>query len=455
MTVGLLGLTSPVWEGVPVGLHRAMLALMVATFLICGALAAAGRRVLRDADLGLQRALAQQQELREGLERRVQERTDALMQEMEVRTAAEERLRHAQKIEAVGQLTGGIAHDFNNALTVITSTLEMLRDDDVEPAESLDLLEGALAAVQSSSNLTGQLLAFARKQPLVPHAFDLVEMVQRSVGLLRRTLGASIVIRFEPSEPVLTWADESQVESALVNLAVNARDAMPGGGELVIETSVQASLVELRVRDSGIGMAPEVRDRIFEPFFTTKASGRGTGLGLSMVYGFVTQSGGEIDVSSIEGEGTEIVIRLPRAAAPEASEAVPAEGSSAVRASRILLLEDDDAVRSVARRILEHGGHTVVDVRTGADALSELANQSFDLLFSDIVLPGGMDGVDVAKRVRELSPDIQVLLASGYAASAALEGAAFDFLRKPYGAPQLLDAVQDTLGPPHEAELVS
>jgi PAS domain S-box-containing protein len=380
---------------------------------------------------------------------------------------SERRLAHAQKMEAVGQLTGGIAHDFNNLLLVITGNLELLEprlgDDD-----SRALLKEAQDAVALGAKLTDQLLTFARRRHTEAQVIELNRLVVSIIDMLRRTLGEHIALSTSLAPDIWpTCADPGQFQSAIVNLAVNARDAMPQGGKLVVETrnimleadhtDVQPELqpghyVQLSISDTGAGMEPEVRDRAFEPFFTTKEKGRGTGLGLAMVYGFVKQAGGHVTIYSEVGHGTTINVYLPRADAPSA--VVPVEGAGVAHApaqETILVVEDDDRVRQLTIRRLELIGYRVLEARDGPSAIAILeGGDTIDLVFTDLIMPGGLSGREVALRARELRPGIKVLLTSGYAEELVhgdgLQREQLKVLRKPYQRTDLVAALREVLG---------
>ncbi|HET7817554.1 MAG TPA: ATP-binding protein [Sphingomicrobium sp.] len=382
----------------------------------------------------LERARAELKGLAETLEAKVVERTrelasanDRLTAEIAERERAEARLVQAQKMEAVGQLTGGLAHDFNNLLTAVVGSLDLLlrRTDD----ERVRRLAGnALQAAERGAQLTAQLLAFSRRQRLQPTPLNSNEVVTGMGDLLSRTIGPHVRIetRLDPS----LWnalADRAQIEVMILNLAINARDAMPSGGRLTISTSNLDSVppalstelaageyVALSVSDTGMGMSPEVLARAFEPFFTTKEPGHGTGLGLSQLYGFAKQSGGTARIESAVGKGTTVTIYLPRTRV----EAVRAESAPAARTKgerlKVLLVDDDDSVRAVCSAMLEDIGCKVVPAATGAEALALLSDGDFSLLLTDIAMPV-MSGVELAHRAREIRPSMPVLFATGYA----------------------------------------
>jgi PAS domain S-box-containing protein len=342
----------------------------------------------------------------------------------------EEQLRQAQKMEAIGNLTGGMAHDFNNLLGVIIGNLDMLRDQLDEP-DTKELAMEALNAALRGADLTQSLLAFARRQPLRPRAIEVNALVGATVKLLSRLLGENIEISFMPGRnvhPVI--ADRAQLEAALTNLATNARDAMQNGGRLMIATAnryldedyaaehpevVPGDYAVIEVTDSGTGIAPEVIGRIFDPFFTTKSQAQGSGLGLSMVFGFVKQSGGHVSVYSELGKGTTFRLYLPPADREPAERQTRAEPAGANGGDeRILVVEDNAAMRRIAMRQLAGLGYRVLGAENGAAALELLEQESFDLLLSDVVMPGGMSGFELAKIARQRWPDLNILLTSGF-----------------------------------------
>ena len=347
---------------------------------------------------------------------------------------AEARFRQAQKMEAVGQLTGGVAHDFNNLLTVIIGNLQLLSRSHPEDEKLQKRVATALLSAQRGSELTARLTAFSRQQVLEAKTVSLNELVSEMGEMLHRTLGESVVVEMSlASDLGQTRIDPSQMESALLNLAINARDAMPEGGRLTIGTGnvelgdgddlthdavPPGRYVTLAVSDTGVGMAEDVLERVFDPFFTTKEIGSGTGLGLSMVYGFVKQSRGRVRIFSEPGHGTTVRIYLPRVSVvgqdrPAAEPCPPAvQGGT----ETILVVEDEDDVRQTAVAILEHLGYRVVEAADGKTALALLARRpDIDLLFTDVVMPGGMTGPELAREIEQLRPGMRVLLTSGYA----------------------------------------
>jgi PAS domain S-box-containing protein len=385
------------------------------------------------------------------------------IRDISARAAMEAELRQGQRMEAVGQLTGGVSHDFNNLLTVISGNLEML-EGRLKSADDLELLREAQEATALGAQLASRLLAFGRRQPLRPVLVDVNMLVQGMAGLLQRSLGETITIdlRLAPDLP-RTLADPGQLENVLLNLAINARDAMPGGGRLTIATGLRevdaaaadrhpdaapGRYVQLSVSDTGVGMAPEVRERAFEPFFTTKAVGVGSGLGLSMVYGFVRQSGGHVHLDSQLGVGTTVILCLPEDRESPLAATAAASSPAAVGASgeTVLVVEDDSRVRRVTVRRLRELGYEVVEADSGDAALALLeGGAAADILFTDVVMPGELNGPALALAARRLRPSIRVLLTSGYtdpetlAAVADLPGAGW--LPKPY----LIDVLRDRL----------
>lgn len=382
----------------------------------------------------------------------------------------EEELRQAHKMEAVGQLTGGIAHDFNNLLTVVSGNLEMIErrlTDDRARA----LLREAQGAAEDGAKLTAQLLAFGRKQPLNAKLADVGQLVSRFSDLLRRALGETVELRTIVSgAPGAALVDASQLQNALLNLALNARDAMPRGGRLTVEVSAAkldadyasmypevrtGSYVLISVTDTGQGMPAEVRQRAFEPFFTTKGVGAGTGLGLSMVYGFTKQSGGHVQIYSEVGQGTSVRLFLPAASMVLPRTEVgtgdghPAPSGLPGGSETILVVEDDARVRRVAVARLEDMGYRVLQAETAADALTVLtANPEIALLFTDIVMPGGMSGDELARDARKLRPGLKIIMTSGFAEpSVAVRELAAEasWLKKPYSAMELAVRIRELL----------
>lgn len=346
------------------------------------------------------------------------------------REEGERRLRQAQRMDAVGRLSGGMAHDFNNLLSIIIGNLDTLQTGRLD-REQGELVAEAIDAALKGADLTRRLLAFARRQPLQPERVDVNELVTGTVGLLARTLGEriTIAVKLDPALwPVLV--DAVQLEASLVNLATNARDAMPRGGQLTIATANRtldaeyaAAITELvpgdyamiEVSDTGIGIAPEVMPRVFEPFFTTKEPGHGTGLGLSMVFGFIKQSGGHINAYSEAGVGTTFRLYLPRQVAAT-TEAAPPEAAASIDGGNetILVVDDNPGIRRIVARQLRYFGYGVVEAGSAAEALVVLEGMPIVLLFTDVVMPGEMDGVELARTALSRWPRLKVVLTSGF-----------------------------------------
>ena len=367
----------------------------------------------------------------------------------------EARNRQAQKMEAVGQLTGGIAHDFNNMLAAILGNLEMLGDHLKGNASARRSLDIASRAASRAAELTHRLLAFSRQQHLEPQAIDLREALRGIHGLLQTTLTEAVEMEMQISEDLRQiWADPAQLESAILNLAINARDAMPEGGRLVIESTnadldedyagehdevVPGSYVMLTVSDNGRGMPSDVRERAFEPFFTTKEVGEGTGLGLSTIYGFVKQLGGHVTLYSEEGHGTCVKLYLPVAAASQTAspETSASRDDYPGGAETVLVVEDDADVSETALVLLEHLGYRVLLAENGPAALRLLEeHRDIDLLFTDVVMPGGMSGLDLAREVSCRIPNLKVLCTSGYSERALVKDGnvpwEIEWIGKPY-----------------------
>ncbi len=414
-----------------------------------------------------QAALAQ---VNHDLEERVAERTAELSQEMRRREEAQMTLAQAQKLETVGQLTAGIAHDFNNLLAVISGGLGLIeaaaaRGLTAEP----ELIDAALRATRRGSDLVKRLLAFARKSPLKAEPTTIDQLVLDTLRLLQRTLGQGIdiVTRLDTAAAVVC-VDRNQLANALLNMALNARDAMPDGGELTIATTCQPAQwaavegaarwptgeeVCITISDTGTGMTEDVRKRAFEPFFTTKVDGLGSGLGLSMVQGFVEQTGGHIEIDSAVGRGTTITIRLPRIEAENRSEGADSDASTSAhgREKTVLLVEDDPDVRIVTEAQLKQLGYKVHAVANGMEALDLIVSPAtIDITLTDIVLPGGLDGVALIKEAMQARPRMGVLCMSGYDPTQKyqkwLEIQNIDFLEKPFSKGRLAQALEDAIG---------
>jgi signal transduction histidine kinase len=392
----------------------------------------------------------------------------ASLRDVTTRRIAEERLRQAQKMEAVGQLTAGIAHDFNNLLTVATGALELLRGGSGDPAKAGKMIDAALAALARAERLTTQLLAFSRRQRLEPAPLDINRVLADMEDMLQRAAGPRVAVGFMPAEglpPAL--ADRTQLETALLNIAANARDAMPEGGRFTIATGMRdideayvradpeaepGRYLTITASDTGIGMPPEVARRAFEPFFTTKGPGRGTGLGLAMVYGFVRQSGGHAHIDSRPGEGTRVTLYLPFAPSSQ-HDPVPSPATAPAALDRgnetVLVAEDNGAVRSLACAMLRDLGYTVLEAADGDTALRLLASRGdIDLVFSDVAMPG-VSGLDIAREVLQRRPHLGVILTSGYDSSYSDPDGILsrvEFVQKPYRQADLAERLRKVLG---------
>ncbi|HEY2133499.1 MAG TPA: response regulator [Acetobacteraceae bacterium] len=385
-----------------------------------------------------------------------------LLVQMEERERAEAALRQAQRIEAVGQLTGGVAHDFNNLLTVLLGNIDLLQQSTTLNTSAVERLERMRAAAERGSTLTDQLLAFSRRQPLLPRPIALNEVVEGMLGLLQSAIGGTIRIQTQLSDEL--WAamvDPTQIELVILNLAINARDAMPKGGTLTVETAnirlprptsdespPEGDYVMVRVGDSGTGMTDEVKAKAFEPFFTTKGPGEGSGLGLSQVFGLARQSGGGVELESELGVGTSVRVLLPRTTGePDHSLAqlpgIPAQDVH----STVLLVDDDEAVRSTTGMILEAMGYSVVEAESGREALKRLdGDPMIDILLTDVAMPG-MNGPELARQVRQLRPVMPIVFFSGYADPDAVAGDAIRqrMVRKPFRAAELAAQIEAAL----------
>jgi PAS domain S-box-containing protein len=393
----------------------------------------------------------------------------AVVHDLTSRKRTEQQLIRAQKMETVGQLSGGIAHDFNNLLTVIVGNADTLSELLASRPELKQYCDSIVAAGMRGADLTQRLLAFGRRQALKPTAVDCSQLVGGLQRLLQRTLREDIEIRTSfDSESLVAYADPSQLESAIINLALNAQDAMPEGGHLTIATAATVlddggshgasaeippgRYIMIAVTDDGTGMPPEVRDRVFEPFFTTKDIGKGTGLGLSMVYGFVKQSNGHIAIYSEPGLGTTIRLYLPAdSRAPETAAAPNAEAPELPDGcERVLVTEDDPFVRSYAVASLEGLGYEVITASDSREAVTKLADGADpDILFTDIVMPGGINGWELAQEARKLRPGLKVLLTSGYALDTLVASGRLSadtpILHKPYRRADLAHAMRSAL----------
>jgi len=413
------------------------------------------------------RDITESVEARRDLEARVVERTAALEASIAEKAKAEAALAQAQRLETVGRLTGGVAHDFNNLLTVIVGGLDMILRHPSDEARVRRLAEAALSAGQRGERLTRQLLAFSRNQELKLETINIPVLVTQAESLLSRAVGEAMALTVlcDPHAGA-SKVDAAQFEAALLNLVVNAVDATPDDGEITVEvTSVRLAegevadtnagdYVRVAVTDTGTGMPPEVLTRVFEPFFTTKEVGKGTGLGLAQVYGFLRQSGGGVSIDSVEGRGSTVALYLPVTAVDEnamvAVEPVaPVVPPTDLTGTRVLLVEDDAAVRAIAEGVLLDLGCAVVTALDGVNALAILEREPpFDLLMSDIIMPGGVSGVDLAHVAAKRDPAMAILLTTGYAGdklAMAPSELPWPLLRKPFRVEQLSEAVAAVL----------
>jgi signal transduction histidine kinase len=377
---------------------------------------------------------------------------ETLAQQIQANERLQEQLQEAAKMKAIGQLTGGVAHDFNNLLTVILGNAEVLAGELKDDARLRALAELTQTAAERGAELTNRMLSFARQQALEPQAIDVNKLIAGMDGLLRRTLGEDQEIEIVQRAGLWpTMVDPSQLESALLNLAINARDAMPKGGKLTIETAnahvdddYAATHDEVKpgqytlitVSDTGHGMSRETMTRAFDPFYSTKGVGKGTGLGLSMVYGFVKQSGGHVKLYSEVGSGTAVKLYLPRAEAA-AVEAAAASADERGGSETVLLAEDDEMVRTHVTRMLRDLGYSVIVASSGPEALGIVeSGVAFDVLLTDVIMPGGMNGRELADAAAAHRPNLKVLFMSGYAESAIVHHGRLDpgvqLLHKPY-----------------------
>ncbi len=420
------------------------------------------------------RARARQFEVRELLNEReqaatelealVEDRTQALhetnaelIRQMAERARVEESLRQAQKLEAIGQLTGGVAHDFNNLLMVISGGLEMLRQRS-DPVRRERLMSSMQQAAQRGAALTKQLLAFSRRQDLRPEPLDVARQIGGMRELLDRSLRGDVEVEFKLADDLWTIeADAGELELVILNLAVNARDAMPSGGTITVqaencmalsEDGLDGDYVRLSVSDTGTGMTPEVLAHVFEPFYTTKDIGKGSGLGLAQVHGFATQSHGVVRIHSVVGQGATVSLYLPRsdklARDQRYSPELSVERAGERSAGSVLLVEDDEEVAKLASEMLDQLGFAVVRVSSATAALGALANgRAIDLVFSDIMMPGEMNGVELAREIRRRRRGLPVLLTSGFAEAARLQAEAegVQILPKPYRLDELSAAL--------------
>ncbi|HEU5481924.1 MAG TPA: ATP-binding protein [Sphingomicrobium sp.] len=396
--------------------------------------------------------------------RELTHRADALSQanqlleeQMSERAKAEEQLRQSQKMQALGQLTGGIAHDFNNLLTVIQGSADMLCRPELPDAKRMRFAKAIVQASENAASLTSQLLAFARRQPLKPERLDVAELLRSMEDLIDRTMGERIEVTMDLRSSCLVEVDRAQLQSAILNIASNASDAMPEGGLLAIGTREVSGggngqrMIELEISDNGSGMDAETLDRIFEPFFTTKGTGKGTGLGLSQVYGFASQSGGDVTVESVLGRGSSLRLVLPCYTAEDRTGtktdtgiAPPANESAAA----VLVVEDNEEVGQFVEALLSELGHEVTRAASGEEALELCRSRDFDIVFSDVVMPG-MGGLKLAEMLEREMPELPVVLATGYSQELADAGSGGrPVILKPYRLGTLAEALSTALQGP-------
>ena len=398
-------------------------------------------------------ALRGLRELNETLERRVEAAVAEQMDHQEKLRKAEAALRQTQKMESLGQLTGGVAHDFNNLLAVFASGLQLLERSAAQSTPPRPrVFEAMRRAVARGTGLTRHLLAFSRRRPVNPESIDLTAHLQGMRTMLDGSLGGHIEVQMHFAPEV--WPvelDSGELELAVLNLCLNARDAMPDGGLISITVeNVQeagADFVKVAIADNGHGMAPEVKARVFEPFFTTKDIGKGSGLGLPQVYGFAQQSGGQVSIDSDVGVGTIVTVLLPRSMTDPVSRPDLPSGSLRIdrqRRGHVLLVEDDREVSALTRELLASLGFSVTHVTGAEAALGALANsRQIDIVLSDIMMPGGVSGLQLAREIRRRHPDLPILLTTGYVESAAdIKDGEFNLLLKPFS----LEALAEALG---------
>jgi signal transduction histidine kinase/CheY-like chemotaxis protein len=436
----------------------------VATAIAVGLLLLLPRMLMMPTNVQLQQAYA-------ALEEEVRQRrsAEAMVKRFQEIEATEAQVRQAQRMEAIGQLTGGVAHDFNNILTVITGSIEMLADAVKHRRDLVPITRMISAAAQRGAELTQHLLAFARRQPLQPRSTDVNTMVIDAARLLRPTLGEHIEIESmlaHDAAPALI--DPSQLSTAILNLALNARDAMPDGGKLTLETKnvvldenyaamnsdvKPGNYVMIAVSDTGTGIPPNLLDKVFEPFFTTKEVGKGSGLGLSMVYGFVKQSNGHIKIYSEEGHGTTVKLYLPEAVGvPDAPAAETGISGAAHGDEAILIVEDDALVRDYVVTQIGRLGYRTLAASNASEALAVIDGpERIDLLYTDVIMPGGMNGRQLAAEALKRRPQLKVLYTSGYTENAIVHHGRLDpgvlLLPKPYLSSDLARMIRTALAP--------
>jgi signal transduction histidine kinase/CheY-like chemotaxis protein len=391
--------------------------------------------------------------------RELNDRAEALAQsntlleeQIEERAKAEDQLRQSQKMQALGQLTGGIAHDFNNLLTVIQGSADMLSRPELAEPKRIRFAQAIVQAASNAASLTSQLLAFARRQPLKPEQIDVNDLIEEMAELIQGTVGERIhVVTDLCLHGCRIEVDRAQLQSAILNIASNSRDAMPEGGMLTVRTAAEGRsdgqvMIGITLADTGTGMDAETTDRIFEPFFTTKGTGKGTGLGLSQVYGFASQSGGEVRVESVPGEGTSLTLLLPCVEADgPASTGAGTQGFAALPPSAILVVEDNADVGAFAETLLSELGHQVTRAATGEEALDIARANKFDVVLSDVVMPG-MGGLRLAEMLADEQPDLPVVLATGYSQEITQTGSGGrPVILKPYRLATLSEALASAM----------
>jgi len=372
---------------------------------------------------------------------------------MEERAKAEDQLRQSQKMQALGQLTGGIAHDFNNLLTVIQGSADMLCRPNLTETKRLRFAQAIVQAGSNAASLTSQLLSFARRQPLKPEHVEINRLVRDMQDMIDRTIGERIELVLDlAAEGRTVEVDKAQLQSAILNITTNSHHAMPNGGTLTIRTrnveeAGHGQGIAIEISDTGQGMDTETLDRAFEPFFTTKGTGKGTGLGLSQVYGFATQSGGDAGIESRPGQGTAVTLVLPCLQTDESivSAAVRASRIAEQQSSSVLVVEDNIEVGAFAEALLSELGHKVTRASSGEEALELVRTGDFDIVFSDVVMPG-IGGLKLAEILGQEKPDLPVVLATGYSQEIAETGAGGrPVILKPYRLTTLSEALSEAL----------
>ena len=432
------------------GVEREAVSRRLTRYVVVGSLAVLAALVI--ITLGMaQTALRRANEELSARAEALSQSNELLAEQIEERAKAEDQLRQSHKMQALGQLTGGIAHDFNNLLTVIQGSADILSRDELGDDRRKRFARAIVQAAENAAVLTSQLLAFARRQPLKPELVNLSELVAGMTDLLDRTMGERIKIETSLRGSCPVTVDRNQLQSAILNIASNARDAMPDGGTLSISVSVIRSeagepMSSVAISDSGSGMDAETASRIFEPFFTTKKTGQGTGLGLSQVYGFATQSGGDVLVRSEPGKGTTVTLMLPCSQAPAQIERKPDEPAVPNQPrALILVVEDNEEVGRFAETLLTELGHSVTLARSGEEALELARAHDYDVVFSDVVMPG-MGGLRLAEQLAEEKPELPVILATGYSQEIAQSGSGGrPVILKPYRLATLSQALVDAI----------